>query len=440
MMWPFGNSRRSLEREVGRIMLANIEQRSALENPQVSLSSARSLAELFGVDGDGEEIIVTPATALSDPAVWGAVNFISGTIAALPAPVYKRTTEGREKDDNHPVYWLLHDWVNDDFLTSYAWRKYSMVNTLIYGRSFTFIEGKKRGRITNLWPLDPTKVTVWRINGRRRYKYRDGSREIVYDVDEIIDVPFMMNVDNLSAISPVETLKQTLKLSIALQRYASKFFERGGVPPLALQMPAGSSPEAHLNAAADLHRALSATAKERKLVLPMPAAHRLDPIAFKPQEGQLVEARKHQLREIARIYMLPPVFLQDLEFGTLSNTEQQDLILVKHTLTQWLRCWEQELNAKLFGPRSRNYIEFNVDGLLRGDFKSRMEALSKGIQNGLLTPNEGRAIENRPRSDLPDADKLHIQGATVPLGEQGKAAKLVADPNNDDNSDEEKQS
>lgn len=431
-MWPFSNSRRALERQIGRIMLSNAESRASLENPNVPLSSPGALAALFGYSDDDVDTAVTPHSALGIPAVWCAVNFIAGTFAALPAPVYKRTEAGREKDDRNPVYWLLHDWVNDDYLTSFAWRKQSMVNTLLCGRSFTFIEGKKTGRITNLWPLDPANVTVHRVNGLRRYKYRDGSREVTYGVDEIIDIPFLMGADNLGAFDPVATLKRTLYLAIALDKYAAKFFQRGGVPPLAMQMPAGSSAGAGRRGAANIEELIASANEDKRLVLPMPEGHRLEPVAFKPQEGQLTEARKHQLREIARIYGLPPVFLQDLEFGTFSNTEQQDLILVKHTLTQWLRCWEQELNAKLFGPRSKSYVEFNVDGLLRGDFKSRMEALASGIQNALLTPNEGRDIENRPRSEQPDADKLHIQGATVPLGDQAKAKVQGADFNSDE--------
>lgn len=114
---------------------------------------------------------------------------------------------------------------------------------------------------------------------------------------------------------------------------------------------------------------------------------------------------------------MPPVFLQDLTHGTFSNTEQQDLHLVKHLISQWAQAFEEEMNLKLFGQRNGGrYVEHNVDGLLRGDFKTRMEALASGVQNALLTPNEGRALENRP--DKPNGDDLMIQGATVPLGTQ----------------------
>ncbi len=423
-MWPFTTGRRRLERSLGRILLANMEARVSLENPLVPLSDPSAWAALFGAWQSATGIEVTPDRALGVPAVWCAVNFIAGTFASLPAIVYRKTEGGRERADSDPVYALLHDWVNDDFLTSFAWRKYSMVNTLLGGRSFTFIERNRPGsKVLNLWPLEPHKITVERIDGKRRYRYRDGTREVVYQNNEVIDVPFMMASDNLASFNPIHTLKNALGLAIALEEYASKFFQNGGVPPLAMQMPATASPGATRRAVANIEDLLKISNEEGRLVLPMPQGHRLEPVGFRPQEGQLIEARNYQLLEVARIYGLPPVFLQDLSHGTFSNTEQQDLMLVKHTLTQWLKCWEQELNAKLFGPRSRNFIEFNVDGLLRGDFKTRMDGYATAVQNAIRTPDECRDLENLPRKGG-DADQLHVQGATVPLGAQKKQAEL----------------
>jgi HK97 family phage portal protein len=143
-------------------------------------------------------------------------------------------------------------------------------------------------------------------------------------------------------------------------------------------------------------------------------------------KGQLVDGRRFQMQEIARIYQLPPVFLQDLTDATFSNSEQQDLHFVKHTLGQWIKRWEQQLNLKLFGPRTRSrFVEFNVDGLLRGDFKTRMDGYATAIQNAILEPDEVRGMENRPAKGG-DAAKLHIQGATVPLGDQLKRGSSAA--------------
>ena len=148
----------------------------------------------------------------------------------------------------------------------------------------------------------------------------------------------------------------------------------------------------------------------------LPLGHELKAIGLSPENMQLLELQRFSIEQIARIYSLPPVFLQDLTHGTFSNTEQQDLHFVKHTIKRWVEQAEAEINLKLFGRGSDLYSEFNVDGLLRGDFKTRMEAHATSIQNGIRTPNEVRDIENLP--PMPEGGNLMIQGATVPMGSQ----------------------
>ncbi|MEJ0015703.1 MAG: phage portal protein [Acetobacteraceae bacterium] len=426
-MWPFRRSQRTLERELGRILLDRAEARSSPEDPRIPLSSPEAFSALFGSWRSAAGVEVTPERALGVPAVWCAVNFIAGTIASLPLITYTRDAEGnRRRADGDPIYWLLHDEVNAELQTSFAWRKYSMVNTLLRGRSVSFIERNRIGRPTNLWPLNPLATTVERVGGRKQYRYRDGAAEHVYAASEVIDIPFMLCVDGISAEAPTSRLRNSLGLAIAIEDYAATFFRGGGVPPLAMQMPDKASPAAGTRAAANIDELIRDARSDGRLVLPLPTGHRLEQIGFNPEAGQLVEARRLQVEEIARMFMLPPIFLQELTRANFANSEQQDLHFVKHTLTQWLECWEQELNAKLFGPRSRNFVEFNVDGLLRGDFATRMAGYATGIQNAIITPDEARDSENRPRMGG-EAAKLHVQGATVPLGEQTRA---VGTPSN----------
>ncbi len=395
------------------------EQRASLEDPRVPLSDPGALAALLGeawMSATGEE--VTPERALGVPAVWCAINFIAGTIAALPLQLYKGDGEDRQLAKADPLYSILHDVVNDDQLTSFKWRKMAMASTLLTGRSFTFIERNKAGRVMNLWPLVPKHTTIRRNGGKTVYEYQQSeTTKVTYSASEIIDIPFLLHADGVCHENPTQRLKNALALAIAMEVYAAKFFQNGGVPPLSVQGPAASQP-AMKRTKEDVLGAVKRSNKENANVLYMPTGFELKPVGFNPEQGQLTEARLFQLQEIARIYDLPPIFLQDLSKGTYSNTEQQDLAFVKHTLTQWLELWEQELNAKLFSRRNRqNFVEFNVDGLLRGDFKTRMDGYSTAIQNALLTPDEARALENRPAKGGP-ADKLHIQGATVPLGQQ----------------------
>jgi HK97 family phage portal protein len=157
--------------------------------------------------------------------------------------------------------------------------------------------------------------------------------------------------------------------------------------------------------------------QQRKNILALPTGHELKSIGIDPEKSQMEKARRFQVEEAARIYQLPPSFLQDLTHGTFTNVEQQDLHFEKHSMHRWVKQVEQELNLKLFGRNNRDrFAEFNMDGLLRGDYKTRMEGYAIAIQNALNKPNEIRGIENWP--DDPKGNDLLIQGATVPLGMQ----------------------
>lgn len=403
------------------------EQRS-LENPSVSLSDPSAFDVLFGGSVSATGIQVNEQNALGVPAIWSAVNFLSGTIASLPLQLFRRRSEGREIDTAAKLSRLLHDAPNDEW-TSYRWRKYSMTRTLLGGRSYTLIVRNRGGGVNSLFPLDPSRVTVDRKQGRTFYRVAnpDGRDGKTYEAKDVIDIPFMIGADGHSHVDPTGRLKDAIGLALALESYASKFFQNGGVPPHVLQGPF-NSPAAATRASHDVAQAMIDAQAKRQNVLSLPIGHELKGLGSNPEQNQLVEARRFQLEEIARVYDIPPVFLQDLTHGTFSNTEQQDLHFVKHTLTQWLTCWEQELNLKLFGAQSnQRFVEFNVDGLLRGDFTSRMQGYATAIQNAIRSPDEVRQKENLPPRGGA-ADDLHIQSATVPVGFM-TGAEPEEDPN-----------
>lgn len=390
------------------------EQRASVENPTVPLSSA-NLMQFFGLDATssaGET--VTIESALGVPAVWAAVNFLSGTLASLPLHVYRRTKNGREPVTG-ALRALLHDAANDE-LTSFAWRKQVFEHVFTQGRGLTFIERTAAGRPLNLWPLDPSEVTIRRNSGRTTYVYRDGRRSVEYAASEIIDVPFMLDGRGLQHRSPILTNRDIIGRAQALTRYGAKFFANGGVPPFAIEGPF-TTPGGLQRAADDLDAAVRKAARENRQALSLPAGHTIKPIGVDPEKSQMVETQRFAIEEIARIYSLPPTFLQDLTHGTYSNTEQQDLHVTKHTLRRWITQFEQELNLKLFGrASSTRYAELNVDGLLRGDFRTRMDGYSAAIQHGIMTPNEARRRENLPDNAV--GDTLLVQGAMLPLQNQ----------------------
>jgi phage portal protein BeeE len=241
----------------------------------------------------------------------------------------------------------------------------------------------------------------------------------------VIDITFLPALDGLSVYNPVARLRDTLGLAIALEQYAAKFFANGGVPPLALKGPLGS-PGAAARAKTDVSAAVKAANRAGDAISGDPRRLRAGPRRLRPREGPARRGAAVRGRaDFARVLNLPPVFLQDLTHGTFTNTEQQDLHLTKHTAHGWVRQWEDECNAKLYGPRQTSrFVEMNLDGLMRGDFKSRIEAMARAIRPAQLTPNEARALENRPAGE--GGERLYIQGATVPLAKAGETPAAPA--------------
>jgi len=384
----------------------------SVSDPQFAQIFAGWLGGMDSASG----VTVNTESALGVPAIWAAVNFISGTLAGLPLKVYRKRGDDRQVV-NGGLSALLHDAVNDE-TSSFEWRKYTFEQVLTGGRAFTYIERNAAGTPVNLWPLDPNEVTVSVPRGQtaRLYKVGPKSKPREYEPRDIIDVPFMLRSDRVGHRSPLATNRDVIGLAIAATQYGSKFFQGGGVPPFAVTGNFQTT-GALSRAADDLAEAVRKAAKEQRQALTLPSGLEIKPIGADPEKSQLVELKRFIIEEVARIYSIPPTFLQDLTHGTFSNTEQQDLHFVKHTIKRWAEQFEQELNLKLFGRRSNNqYAELNMDGLLRGDFKTRMDGYAQGIQNAVLTPNEARRQENRPSMD--DGDQLLVQGATVPLGSQ----------------------
>lgn len=364
---------------------------------------------------------VNVESALGVPAIWAAVNFLSGTIASLPLHVYKRQKDSDERYEG-PVSNVLNKITNDE-MSSFDWRKYSFEQVFTGGRSISYIERNKVGDILNIFPIDPGSVTVNRINNIKTYQVNVGENNKkstkIYQSKDIIDIPFMLKADGTTVRGPILTNQQAISMIIAASDYGSKAFQSGGIPPAVLQGPFQSGAGAQ-RAADDIHKAMEKASQENKPLVAMPTGHELKVLGFNSSEMQLLELQRFSIEQVARIYQLPPVFLQDLTHGTYSNTEQQDLAFVKHTLNRWVSQFEAELNLKLFGRENKEnlYCKFNLDGLLRGDLKSRMEAHATAINTGIRTPNEVRKKENLPAMD--EGNQLMIQGATVPIASQGK--------------------
>jgi len=386
------------------------ESRASAEDPTVPVSTD-SFLQYFGVQ-TGNLPAVSIDSALTVPSVLAAVSFLSRTMAALPLHAYRNSKTGPVKVGGK-LQTIIHDAPNPQ-MGSFQFRQYFWQQVFTGGRGLAWIE---RGptQIEGIWALNPARTVVIRSGPKVTYEYEG----IQYPAEDIIDLPFALQPNMVNAYSPIVLGSKAIGLALAMGDYGANFFAGGGVPPLALTGPLPKGADAMKRAMEDVNRAISTAKENSRSAFPLPPGHELKPIGFDPAKGQMTEARRFIIEEIARIYQIPPVFLQDLSHATFSNAEQQDLHLVKHLISQWAQALEDELNLKLFGQmNSGRYVEHNLDGLLRGDFMTRMDGLTKAVQGALLYPNEARQLLNRPDDDNPAANKLYIQGATVELGSQ----------------------
>lgn len=397
------------------------ESRSA-ENPQVPVSAANFLAH-FGIDTDSLPR-VTVDTALHVPAVQAAVTFISRSLANLPLHAHRKTKDGRVERIAGGLQTLVNEAPTAEW-SSFGWRVYMWQQVFTHGRGITQIERAAGGAVLALNPVDPVDASVSIRAGRKIYRLNG----MEYQAAEVLDIPYMLKRDMVGSYSPIFLASKAIQLALAMNDYGSGFFAGGGVPPLALVGPMPQGAEALQRAMSDVSRVIDTARRSNKPLFPIPPGHELKQVGFEPSKGQMTEARRFQIEEIARAFNLPPIFLQDLTHGTFSNSEQQDLHLAKHLIAQWAKAFEDELNLKLFGQmKNGRWVEHNLDGLQRGDFTSRMNGLSQAVQNALLTPNEGRDKLNLPA--MAGGNSLMIQGATVPLGLQQDSS---ANGGNDEN-------
>lgn len=403
-MWGF---KRRAVAEARAIVTADAEAYVGGADRLLSLSNMMETAT-------GEPVTID--TALGIPAVLCAVNFLSGTMASLPIQVFEKQADGSSLRVTSDLEGLLNEAPNEG-QSSFDWRKYSFDQTFTGGRQVSFIERNTAGRVIAIWPLDPSATEVQRRGGIKRYCYRENGRDRVFEAAEVIDIPYMLKVDGLGHRSPILGSADVISMAQAATKYGSAYFRSGGVPPYMVE---GSFTTARgmQGAADDLENAVKLAARQKRQALVLPAGLKVTTIGTDAEKAQLIETQRFLVEQIARIYSLPPVFLQDLTHGTLANTEQQDLQLVKHTLRRWVKQAEDEKNLKLFGWKNRKiFVKYNLDALLRGDFKTRMEGYASGIQHGVYMPSEARALEDRP--PVEGADQLYMQGAMVPMTQLG---------------------
>jgi HK97 family phage portal protein len=403
----------------------------ARDKPKDSLSGSR-YSFFFGGTTAGKP--VNENTAMQMTAVYSCVRILAETLAGLPLHVYKyNDSGGKEKHLQHPLYRLLHDEPNPE-MASFTFRETLMSHLLLWGNAYAQIIRNARGEVIALYPLMPNKMTVDRDkNGRLFYLYQRsvddaptlGKDSLVYlDPSDVLHIPGL-GFDGLVGYSPIAMAKNAIGLAMATEEYGAKFFANGAAPGGVLEHPGTIKDPQKVK---DSWNAAYQGSTNSHRVAVLEEGMKYQQIGIPPEQAQFLETRKFQINEIARIFRVPPHMLADLEKSSFSNIEQQSLEFVKYTLDPWVVRWEQNMCRSLLmaSEKPTVFIKFNVDGLLRGDYVSRMSGYATARQNGWMSANDIRELENLDR--IPEelgGDLYLINGAMTKLQDAGAFANTT---------------
>lgn len=380
----------------------------------------RGVDFLFGSSLSGKT--VNERTAMQTSVVYACVRIISETIASLPFHTYRTTKTGKEKAVKHDLYFLLHSEPNNE-MTSFIFRETLVSHLLLWGNAYAQIVRDGRGRVLELYPLMPDRMKAERSDkGEIYYIYRKDGEEYVLKNHEVLHIAGL-GFDGLVGYSPIAMARNAVGLGLAVEEFGSKFFANGANPSGVLEHPGILKDPKKVRES--WNQLYSGTSNAHKIAV-LEEGLQYKRIGIPPNEAQFLETRKFQLNEICRIYRVPPHMVADLDKSSFSNIENQSLNFVIHTIRPWLVRIEQAVNRALFTTEEKQqyFVSFSVEGLLRGDYASRMSGYSIGIQNGFMSPNDIRNLENM--NLIPDeagGNSYMINGAMLPLAMVGAYAE-----------------
>ena len=396
---------------------------------------------LFGSSTSGKA--VTERTAMQMTAVYSCVRILAEAVAGLPLNLYHYLPDGgKEKSYEHPLYRLLHDEPNPE-MSSFVFRETLMTHLLLWGNAYAQIIRNGKGEVVALYPLMPNRMTVDREeNGQLYYSYNRSSDEaptmngstVILKPSDVLHIPGL-GFDGLVGYSPIAMAKNAIGMAIACEEYGAKFFANGAAPGGVLEHPGTIKDPQRVREA--WQSQFGGSGNSNKIAV-LEEGMKYTPIGISPEQAQFLETRKFQINEIARIFRVPPHMVGDLEKSSFSNIEQQSLEFVKYTLDPWVIRWEQSIMRSLLSleEKTQYFVKFNLEGLLRGDYQSRMTGYATARQNGWMSANDIRELENLDRIPTEDGGDLYlINGNMLPLANAGAFADTTSTDNGKEETD-----
>lgn len=368
------------------------------------------------------QIVVNARTVQQIPEAYDCLQVLAQTIAALPLVTYRRRRDGgKERFDQHPIADLLHHRPNE-MSTAYEFRHQMTWDLALNRNAFAEIKEGRRGPIDQLIRLDPETVWIVKSGDTFVYEVREGARRRRLDRDQVFHLRAPpLTSDNILGRSLIEDGSKTFARALALQDYATRFFENDATPGGVVEVPGkfGTVEQAH-----EFKRKWQAqfSGRNRHKVAVLDGGSKFSKMDVQNDKAQFIETYEKVALQVLRFWRMPPHKVGILDKATFSNIEQQSLEFVTDTLLPWLVAWEQAIRRDLIIRDDQFFTEHNVAGLLRGDIKARYEAYRIGREWGWLSANDVRGMENM---NPIDGGEGYIQPLNMgPAG--GEAAQRAA--------------
>ncbi len=341
-------------------------------------------------------IAINPKNALQVTAVFACVRLLSESIASLPLCLYRKTKSGKEKAADRIDYGVLHDVPNPETDSFQFWQAF-VANMLIYGRGYAEVVRDAGGRVVQLWNITTPYVRIERNKQTEELEYAVTApnkdtftlrKEQVFRVD-------WFSMDALNAFHPLELAQNAIGLNLASEEFAAAYFKNGAHVGGIVEYPDSFDDEAADRFRKSMREEYAGLSNSARLMF-LEQGGKFQKITNTPEESQMLETRRFQVTEAARFYNVPPHMVGDLEHATFSNIEQMSLNYVIYTLRPYLVRIERAITAQLLTPAERAviYPKFSVEALLRGDYKSRMDGYAQARQNGWMSANDIRELED----------------------------------------------
>jgi HK97 family phage portal protein len=390
--------------------------RREVKDTQLEDVLQRIIAVQAGLSGG-----VTPESCMQSPTVNAIVTAVSRRLAVSPIKLYRRTTtdglDAKEPLPSHPVAKLLN--APNDWQTRVSYWLDATSSLIRHGRYFAFIGRGMTGPIRFLQPIPATAVEIMQDSKFAvSFKVTSGGPQQVYPASKIHYVRGAAR-DFLRGDSPVTDVARSIALEIAAEAYGASFFDNGAMPLLVFKYMASSmgfkTAEAERKFIEDFQQQFGGSKRHRAMVLPK-GMEEGTPIQIENDKAQMIESRRYQRTVIAGAFGVPPHLVGDLERATFNNVEQQDADFTLNVVLPVAQQFESAMEMDLLTQDDRNsgvVIRFNLDAILRADFKSRQEGLRIQRDAGVISPNEWREIEGRNPIDEGDGGDDYLRPANM---------------------------